>query len=334
METNLFLEIHRILPDFAIYRRLKESNMKNIEKKIFNFGLCLCLSLANVIAVQAGGSLETIDITNAQPSPIPGLVAAKVIGIKWDTRSIPVKYSMNNTLDPIPNPLDPHNPVLTLAQAQEALQTSFDTWNQIPTSFIEMNITGTTANPGFVGFDFVNEVTFRTRPGFTFRASSPSTSLIADTTLVDGDDLDGDGDSDVSSAITVCTDVDGDGDIEFPAGFYKAGTILDNDVQFNTKTTNGLRFTVGDAALDTVTRSVDLVATATHEFGHSHGLSHVLDNQISKTDGNAVTMFPFIDTGDPVAELNQRSLSSDDIAWSSFFYPEGSAKSGPAALQH
>jgi hypothetical protein len=31
--------------------------------------------------------------------------------------------------------------------------------------------------------------------------------------------------------------------------------------------------------------------------------------------------------------LAQRSLSADDIAWSSFFYPEGSAKSGPAALQ-
>ena len=30
--------------------------------------------------------------------------------------------------------------------------------------------------------------------------------------------------------------------IEFPAGFYKAGTILDNDVQFNVKATNGLRF--------------------------------------------------------------------------------------------
>jgi hypothetical protein len=302
--------------------------MKNIEKKIFNFGLCLCLSLANVIAVQAGGALETIDITGLPPSPIPGLVAAKLIGIKWDTRSIPVKYSINNTLDPIPNPLG--DPVLTLAQARTAFQASFDSWNKIPTSFIEMNITGTTANQGLAGFDFVNELTFRTDPSFGAIASSPSTSLIEDTVLQDGDDLDGDGDSDVSSAITVCTDVDGDGDIEFPAGFYKAGTILDNDVQFNA---SALRFTAGDAALDTNVNSVDLIATATHEFGHSHGLSHVLDNQISRTDGTGVTMFPFIDTGDPVSELNARSLSSDDIAWSSYFYPEGSAKSGPAALQ-
>src|SRR5262249_12588643 len=131
--------------------------MKNIEKKIFNFGLCLCLALANVITTLAGGALQQIDITNAQPSPIPGQLVAKLIGIKWDTRSIPVKYSMNNTLDPIPNPLGA--PVLTLAQAQAALHTPFDAWNQTPTFFTDMRIPGPTANPGLAGFDFVNELT-------------------------------------------------------------------------------------------------------------------------------------------------------------------------------
>src|SRR5215475_15338109 len=169
--------------------------MKNIEKKIFNIGLCLCLAMSNVITALAGGALEQIDISGNAPSPIPGQLIAKLIGIKWDTRSIPVKYSMNNTLDPIPNPLGA--PVLTVAQAQAALQTSFDAWNQIPTSFIDMRITGTTANPGLAGFDFVNELTFRTDAGFGAIASSPSVSLIADTQLNAGDDIDGDGDSDV-----------------------------------------------------------------------------------------------------------------------------------------
>jgi hypothetical protein len=302
-----------------------------MRKKIASVCLSAFMIFASVIPALAGGALETVDITANTPSPIPGQTVAKVIGIKWDARCIPVKYSMNTTLNPVPNPLGPA--FLTLADAQAAFQASFDQWNNLPTSFIDMRITGTTANLGLVGFDMVNELSFRTAANFTAIASSPSTSLIRDTTLVDGDHLDNDADSDVSSAITVCTDVDGDGDMEFPAGFYKAGTILDNDVQFNTKVSNGLRFTVDDAQVDTVARSVDLECVAVHEFGHSHGLSHSMSNQISGSNGDGATMFPFIDTGDPAAELQQASLGTDDIAYSSYFYPEGSAATGPAALQ-
>ena len=276
----------------------------------------------------AGGALETYDLSSAQPSPFAGYSLVDVIPIHWDARCIPVSYSLNDTLDPIPNPLGP--PVLTLAAAGAAFQDSFDSWNAIRTSYIDMEITGTTSNPGTRGFDFVNELTFRTPAGFGAIASSPSVSLIADVTLNDGDDIDGDGDSDVSAAIATCTDVDSDGDIELPAGNYGAGTILDNDVQFAAAS---LRFTADAAAADDDPSSVDLVATATHEFGHSHGLAHVLNNQKSDTDGTGATMYPFIDTGDPASELAQRSLDSDDEAWSSYFYPEGSAASGPAALQ-
>ncbi|MGB7070555.1 MAG: matrixin family metalloprotease [Pyrinomonadaceae bacterium] len=302
--------------------------MKN---QIFSALLAVSLIFANVLSALAGGALETIDITENVPSPIPGHILARVIGIKWDTRSIPVQYSMNTTLDPIPNPLGV--PVLSAAQAQAALQDSFDQWNDLPSSFIEMQITGTTNNLGLRGFDFINELTFRTSAGFGAIASSPSVSLITDITLADGDDIDGDGDSDVSGAITVAGDFDSDGDIEFPAGDYKAGTILDNDVQYNTKVSNGFRFTVGAGNLDSVGRSVDINTVATHEFGHSHGLSHSMDNQLSAAKGTGATMFPFIDTGDPDDELAQASLAQDDISYSSYYYPEGTAASGPAALQ-
>jgi hypothetical protein len=300
-------------------------------KRITAICLSALFGLGGALPASSGGALETIDITGFVPSPIPGQLIAKVIGIKWDSRCIPVAYSVNDTLDPIPNPLGPS--FLPLADATTALQNSFAPWNEIPTSFIDMQITGTTSNPGLRGFDFVNELTFRTSAAFGAIASSPSVGFIADVVLADGDDIDGDGDSDVSNAITTCTDIDSDGDIEFPPGPYEAGTILDNDVQYNTKMSNGFRFTVNTADIDTVGRSVDLMAVAVHENGHSHGLSHDLNNQISRTDGTGSTMFPFIDTGDPAAELAQRTLDGDDIAFSSFFYPEGSEGFGPGALQ-
>ena len=302
-----------------------------MKRKLTSIFLTSCMILMSVASTRAGGALESVDVTAGAPSPIPGHILARTVGIRWDARSIPVQYRMNNTLDPIPNPLGPA--FLSLAAATTEIQASLDSWNNIPTSFINMQIVGTVSNPGLIGFNMVNEISFRTAAGFTAIASSPSTNLITDITLEDGDLIDGDADADVSDDITTAQDVDGDGDIEFPAGFYKAGTILDNDVQFNTKVSNGLRFTIDPLQADAVARSVDLKCVAVHEFGHSFGLSHTLDNQTSATDGDGSTMFPFIDTGDPAAELKQATPAQDDIAYASYFYPEGSAATGPAALQ-
>jgi len=295
---------------------------------IIAFGACLlaaCL-LAPAPAF-AGGNLEAYDITALTPIGFPGFVAAKTVPMLWDSRCIPVAVRSNSTFDPIPNPLGP--PVLTLNQAEQAIKRAFRSWNDIRTSFIELDLVGRYANPGLPGFDMVNEATFIVPPGSGFIGLSVPTFFIADVSLAAGNDIAGDVDSDVAAAITTCRDADGDGDIAFPVGNYKAGTLIDNDVLFNS---DGLRFTTKDADIDTNFSSVDLEGVAVHEFGHAHGLSHVANNQIGSTDGTGSTMFPFIDTGDPAAELSQRSLDDDDIAFSSFFYPEGSAASGPAAL--
>ena len=143
-------------------------------RKFTSILLTTCMILMSVATTaRAGGALETIDITAGTPSPIPGHILARVIGIRWDARSIPVPYRINNTLNPVPNPLGPA--FLSVADATTSLQGSFNSWNNIPTSYMNSQIVGTTSNPGLVGFNMINELSFRTAAGFGAIASSPST---------------------------------------------------------------------------------------------------------------------------------------------------------------
>ena len=295
--------------------------------------ILLCAA-ATALATQAyaGGRLEQIDLLPQQT--FPGLQDADVVPIVWDERCVSISYTMDNTPANAGTPQEIPVAVL-VAEQQEA----FDQWNNIPTSFIEFNITETRdIGNGPRSFDFINELTWETPPGFTALASSPSTSLVDETTFVPGDDIDGDGDSDVFDPAVegrnTCFDADGDGDIEFPAGDYAAGTILDNDVQYNDALGGNTIWGVGPSdSAGQPFRETDVQAVAVHEFGHSHSLSHTLINQISDQDGTGSTMFPFIDIDDAGSEAGSRTLHTDDIAWSSFVYPEGSSATGPGSLQ-
>jgi len=249
------------------------------------------------------------------------------IELFWDTRCAKVDYVFNSSAGANEGS-DAFIAPQTLA---DTVQTSLNRWNDNPSSFIEMNIVEVRelGDRPRIGGDFINEVVFITPDGFTALASSLLTPLLEDTVFIAGEDLDGDGDADVYDpeevGINVCSDVDNDGDIEFPAGEYKAGTILDNDVQFSSTAAWEL-----EPNLDVAT---DVDAVATHEFGHSHGISHSLNNQISADDATGSTMFPFIDNDDSASELSERTPDDNDLAISAFIYPEGSAETGIAALQ-
>jgi hypothetical protein len=291
--------------------------------------LCISIVFSCGLTAHAGGNLQGIDVTGLEPAPFGGgFLKGHFADEKWDARCIPVQFTVDNNADPIPNPNGPA--FLSLATVKAALQRAMDSWNAVPTSYSNLQLTGEQHSSGPPGFDMVNEIAFRQSPftrgvGFSFPVT-----LAVDVNLNDGDEIDGDGDSDVSAAISGSTDVDHDGDIEFPAGFYKAGTILDADVYLNT---DDYTFTVSDAELGNPF-TYDVEGILVHEFGHSQGLSHSMDNQVSDTNGLAPTMYPFVGGWDPDNELSQRTLASDDQSWISYFYPEGSAGSGPAALQN
>ena len=102
-------------------------------KKNIVVALSLVATLYAGITLNAGGVLETVDITGNIPSPIPGQILGRVIGLRWDVRAIPVQYRLNDSFANVPNPLG--GPVLTLSDADAALQASFDAWNSLPTSY-------------------------------------------------------------------------------------------------------------------------------------------------------------------------------------------------------
>lgn len=317
--------------------------------------LFLLASLACApLPLLAGTGVEELDVTNPPPSPrYPGLFIGHPIEQKLQ-HCEPLRFRVNNSMDPIPNPLGPR--FVTVAQTLPVFQAAAQLWNDIPTSYLQFEVNGTYNNPNRARFDYVNEITWRTGnlgtqgfPNVAFRgvferdlgpiAAVRRTILLGDFQFTDGLDIDNDGDVDVSSAISQCADVDGDGDIEQAAAFYRAGALLEVDIMLAAGvnvggvTDPGFRYTVDPAQIDSDPRSVDLFPVAVQALGLAHGIGHTMTNQPSNSDGTDGTMYPYIDASDPQSERAKRQLDSDAILTASRRFPEGSEASGPAALQ-
>lgn len=283
------------------------------------------LALACAVAAgpaMAGGQLDTFAFTG-ESNIVPGFEDVRVVPIRWDDRCTTVPYVLNTGV--LPNQGTPFE--VSVDELVEVVEATFEVWNNIPTSYIRFELvdvrdTGNSER----GFDLINEITFATPPNFQALAFSPSVSLQEDAFLAPGTDLNGDGVADVFDPDELGIDhcfIGDDGRLKHPAGFYQAGTILENDVAFNTNV-----FWATEPGPD----GADIKAVAVHEFGHSHGLAHSFINQISPTNRFGSTMFPFIDTGDGEAEQATRDLHADDIAWSSIVYPRQRGVDGPAAV--
>src|SRR6185295_17199040 len=204
-------------------------------------GLVAALALTlGAGAAHAGGFTMVTDITGRVFSSLPGLIYANFVPLRMDARCIPMVFRVNNTQDPVPNPLGAA--FLSVATAKAGIQEAMDQWNQIPTSYMQFQMGADYANAGVRKFDVINEITFRSGAGFVGVSTNIPTRLLETSLFSNGDDIDGDGDSDVSNTISTCTDIDSDGDLEWPAGTYDGGTILDVDIVINTKASNGYRF--------------------------------------------------------------------------------------------
>lgn len=302
-------------------------------KKIIHFIVVFVLFTQTALAQVTGRQLDTIGAPIAAttvasaPNPDEVFLVRPVIGLFWDDRCTQVSFTLNSSIAVNANAGIDISPEV----AAQTIQNGLDRWNDNPSSYIEMNVDNITplGERTRVGGDFINEIVFSVPDGFPSVASSVSTPLLRNATFAAGEDFDRDGDPDVYdpevAGINICTDIDGDGDIEFPAGDYRAGTIIDNDVQFDGDVVFGLE--------PSDSPDVDLDNLAVHEFGHAHGLSHSMINQISADDASGSTMYAFTDRTDGEVERATRTLHADDLAASAFLYPEGKATTPSSELQ-
>ena len=309
--------------------------MKAITNPFFLIASAL-ISATFAINTMAGGRLEIISPEFPLTSSGTEFGNVDIVPIRWDERCLPVHFVLDS--DTLPNAGTDLE--IDLETYQRAIELAMQEWTDVPTSYIAPKIGDVRplADAPLNQFDFISPITFGDFGGATSTlAAAPTITATTDTEVVPGEDIDGDGDIDVFDPAVAgtdqCFDFDGDGDIELSAGLYKAGTIIEAEIRFNT---NPMWVTSPEDARATPAFAepnfLDLTAFATHEVGHTLGMAHSMITKSSDTDGSDPTMHPFLSPSSTNAAAI-RTLSADDKAWISYIYPEGSKDTGPAALQ-
>ncbi|HUT31344.1 MAG TPA: right-handed parallel beta-helix repeat-containing protein [Sedimentisphaerales bacterium] len=224
----------------------------------------------------------------------------------WDERS----YDSNSFPDGIPwllNDWDPCSVIdANLAEFQAIVSDAFETWEAVPEAnvafaYAGLTSNGTTGNPAdphaqglppHPALDGNNVVVFDDTPEDALAITYIFT--LSDEFTFDNNDADPNNDTDF-----------------IPEGTYPAGTILDADIVLNI---NESQWSVTGER-----RKYDVQGVLVHEIGHFIGLCH---SCVRETYYSQATMFPFALTNPEGLEL--RTLSQDDIAGVSCYYPSGS----------
>ncbi|OGT33819.1 MAG: hypothetical protein A2W28_12745 [Gammaproteobacteria bacterium RBG_16_51_14] len=257
------------------YQKAQYMSLLNKHKAVLICIIVFVLLFLQVSPLMAGGNTQFRNPANLN----------EVFNKLWDTRALPVEWVLSKDGIPASG--------ITNATLASELTAAFDSWENLSASIldfqyggeVDLRETGLSGSLG-AGIDGKNLITF-TDPNVLFPvgvlAVAFTFSFTQDTVITDANN-----------------DLDGDGTPDIPNGTYRAGTIFDGDIAFNSSEPWSISGANG---------AIDIRAVALHEIGHFFGLAHSCIRD--------AVMWPFLSSDITSA----RTMKADDIAYASYYYP-------------